>query len=239
MNFRVTYIPEPKLMFANGESFNPTVGLTKYGPRFSSKKEEDHKWIKVGMIGSSKSISLAHSLFEEMRYTIMPKKIVPWNIPFPGLSEDSPLKFSLTFDREWEQRITTDEIREIKRWGDRNSRIEQVLEMIDNKMKIIYEKSTPPDIIIISLPDEIEDVCVDPMLDNPLIKLENEDDFHSRIKVYGMKYKMPTQLIRPKTLLFKGTQDKPVIAWNLAVGILYKSQKGYPWKLTHLEENTC
>lgn len=54
-----------------------------------------------------------------------------------------------------------------------------------------------------------------------------------------MKYKIPTQLIRPDTLLFKGTQEKSIVFWNLAAGMLYKSQKGYPWKLTQLEENTC
>lgn len=238
--FKIDYISEPELMFAEKkESLNPTVGLIKYGPRFSSKDEKQHKWAKVGIIGSSKSISIVTSFLEDMRYQIAPKKICPWSIPFPGLYEDSPLKFSISLSDEWQQRFNSEEIEEIKSLKNKNERIEKVLQLIDNKMKIIYEKSTPPDIIIISLPEDIECLCVDARMENPLIKLKNEDDFHSRIKVDGMKYKMATQLIRPRTLMLKGTQEKSIVAWNLAVGLLYKSQKGYPWKLTHLEDNTC
>jgi len=29
------------------------------------------------------------------------------------------------------------------------------------------------------------------------------------------------------------------IAWNLAVGLLYKAQKGHPWKLAEFELDTC
>jgi hypothetical protein len=238
MAFKIDYIPEPKLMFMKGEALNPTVGLIKYGPRFSSVDEKKHKWIKVGIIWSSKSISQTLSFFEEMKFTIVPMEIKPWRIPFPSLNEDSPLLFSLSCQPQWQKRITVDEIITIKKEKSRNKRIEAVLELIGNKIKVIYEKS-PPEIIVISLPEEIEELCTDPKMDNPLIKLANEDDFHHRIKVYGMKYKMPTQIIRSRTFLLKATQEKSEIAWNLAVGILYKSQKGYPWKLTSLEENTC
>jgi len=42
---------------------------------------------------------------------------------------------------------------------------------------------------------------------------------------------------REKTV--KKTQDKSDVAWNLAVGLLYKSQKGHPWKLAEFELDTC
>jgi hypothetical protein len=54
-----------------------------------------------------------------------------------------------------------------------------------------------------------------------------------------MQLRIPSQIIRPETLLFEGTQDRCLVAWNIVVGMLYKCQRGHPWKLTHLEENTC
>ena len=238
MTFRIDYISEPKLMFLNGESINPTVGLLKYSPRFSSEDETKHKWVKVGIIGTSKSISQTINFFEDMRYNILPEKTVKWLMPFPGVNEQSPLKFSFSFRPEWQERFSIEEIKTIEGIETLDGRIEKVLSLVDSKMKVIYEKS-PPEVIIVTIPEEIEKLCINQNYDNPLIKLRNEDDFHNRIKVYGMRYKMPTQLIRPKTFALEGTQDKSLIAWNLAVGMLYKSQKGYPWKLTYLPQETC
>ncbi len=226
-------------MFLQGDSYNPTVGLIKYRPRFSTIDETEHKWLKVGIIGSGQSISLTSNLLDEMRYPAIPEKIAKWNIPFPGLSEKSPLRFSLSYRPEWQQKVSITEIEQILSEKTREKKAESFLKLIDKKLEVIYDKTPPPDVVIISIPREIENECKDPRYDRPLLKLPNQDDFHNCLKLYGMKYKIPTQLIRPDTLLFKGTQEKSIVFWNLAVGMLYKSQKGYPWKLAHLEENTC
>ena len=238
MSFKIQYIEEPELMFMGGTALNPTVGLIKYGPRFSTSDEKEHKWLKVGIIGTGKSISDTISFFEDMKYTINPKEIKKWRLPFPGLNEDTKLQFSISVPPEWQKRITYNEIQELRSERNRETRTEMVMDLIDKKIKTLSEKN-PPEVIIISIPDEIEELCSNPNYDNPLIKLKNEDDFHHRIKVYGMKYHIPTQIIRARTFSLKGTQQKSEVAWNMAVGILYKSQRGYPWKLTELEENTC
>lgn len=67
MTLKFTYIEEPKLQFQSGEAYNPTVGLWKYGPRFSSKHEKGHKWLKIGIIGSGASVSRALAMLEEMK----------------------------------------------------------------------------------------------------------------------------------------------------------------------------
>lgn len=240
MNFKFSYIDEPLLRFFNGEAYNPVIGLCKFGPRFSSVDEKNHKWLKVGLIGSAHSLSITLNLLDEMRRPASPKKVTKWNIPFPGLSENSPLKFSLSYLAELREQILPDEIEEITKQKTRFDKVEKFLEIIERKIKnLSTNKSPPPDVIIVAIPREIEDMCKDPSYDNPLLKLSNDDDFHNRIKLYGMKYSIPTQIIRPNTLEFKGTQEKSIVFWNLAVGLLYKSQKGYPWKLAQLEENTC
>lgn len=239
MSLRISYIEEPKLMFSRGESYNPTVGLIKYGPRFSTVDETEHKWLKVGIIGSGQSLSLTSNLLEDMRHPAIPDRITRWNIPFPGLSEKSPLKFSLSYRPEWQQKVSVTETGKVLSEKTREKKAESFLELVDEKLEVIYGKNPPPDVVFVNIPKEIENECKDPKYDKPLLKLPNRDDFHNRLKLYGMKYKIPTQLIRPDTLSFKGTQEKSIVFWNLAVAMLYKSQKGYPWKLARLEENTC
>lgn len=240
MKFKFNYIEEPRLQFSNGEAYNPLVGLCKYGPRFASKDEKDHKWLKVGLIGSSHSLSATVTMLDEMRSSSIPKKVTKWNIPFPGLCENSPLNFSLSYLPAMREQIYSEEIEQITAQKTRFDKVAKFLEIIEKKIKnLSNNKSPPPEVIIVSIPREIEEVCKDPSYDNPLLKLSNDDDFHNRIKLYGMKYGVPTQIIRPNTLDFKGTQEKATVFWNLAVGLLYKSQKGHPWKLAELEENTC
>jgi len=238
-NFDIDYIEEPKLKFLSGESFNPCVGLLKFGPRFSSIDEKTHKWLKVGIIGSAQSIALTHKILNEMSLPSIPKRITKWSLPFPGLNEYSPLKFSLSYSPEWQQRISSAEIEEILIEKTHSKRTSKLIGIIASKIKILSEKSPPPDVIIVSLPRDLEEECKDAQSDKPLLKLENNDDFHNRIKLYGMDYKIPTQIIRADTLEFVGTQEKHTVFWNLAVGLLYKSQRGHPWKLAHLDDNTC
>jgi hypothetical protein len=115
---------------------------------------------------------------------------------------------------------------------------EVALDKIEKKLKLIYDKETPPDIIIISIPEEFYKLCSCSQSEKPFIKV-GVDDFHNRVKIIAMKNKIPTQIIRPETPEFEKTQERCLVAWNLVVGMLYKCQKGHPWKLTHLEENTC
>lgn len=235
-----THLLEPKLLFAgDGEAESPCVGLTKYGPRGLSTDSDSHLWIGVGFIGSTRSISMARELLESMKLPIVPKEEKPWNMTFPGLGRDSPLRFSLCFRKEWEKQFTKDEIDVIDQLTHKGERVENLLQIIDRKLQIISEKETPPHITIISIPEEIENKCLERNSTVALLKTKTGEDFHNRIKVYGMKWNTPTQVIRSRTLLFKGTQDKSMMAWNLAVGILYKSQKGHPWKISKLEKDTC
>lgn len=231
--FKVDYIKEPKLLFnSGGTSLNPCIGLTKYGPRFSGSKNNDFREFKVGIIGSSKSIALTKELFETLQYKILPLgEIKPWKIPFPGLNSNSKLKFRFVFNPEWESIIEPTDLDKLQA---ANSSSEAALNLIKRKLKLIYEKETPPDIILISFPQEFYTICECSETDKPLIKV-GIDDFRNRIKLLAMQQKIPSQIVRPETLLLDGTQERCIVAWNLVVGMLYKCQKGHPWKLTHLE----
>ena len=237
-DFSVEHIKEPKLLFnKGGEALNPCVGLIKFGPRFSGHKTIKFQEFKIGIIGSAKTIIQTKQLFESFEYKIAPKIIKPWKIPFPGLHSNSPIKFSFNFNPEWVTEIKEDDIKKLEEI-DKSKRSSYALELIKNKILNIEGKETPPHLIILSLPSEFFELCCDSRTEKPLIKVEN-DDFHNRVKLLAMELKVPTQIIRPETLNFEKTQERCLVAWNLVVGLLYKCQKGHPWKLTYLEENTC
>lgn len=235
--FKIEYLEEPKLLFdENGESFNPCVGLIKFGPRFGSSKKHKKREFKVGIVGSQKSIILTRELFESFKYKIYPKKEVkPWKIPFQGLNENSRLGFEFIFDSQWESEVSEEDLNNIKKAKDSS---ETAFNLLTEKIRLVYGKETSPDIVLIAIPEEFYNICECTKAEKPLIKVCG-DDFHNRIKLFAMKLGIPTQIIRPETIVFKGTQERCLIAWNLSVGLLYKCQKGHPWKLTYLEENTC
>ena len=235
--FAIHYIKEPPLLFKNGgTSLNPCIGLIKHGPRFSGLDAQSVREFKVGIIGSYKSIVLTKQLFDSFQNKILPSgEIKPWKIPFPGLDSNSKLGFRFVFNPEWESVIEMQDFYDIQ---SAVSPSEKALEYIKEKLIFIYEKETPPDIILISIPSEFYKICECSDSKKPNIKV-GIDDFHNRVKLIGMQLKIPTQLIRPETLLFQDTQERCLVAWNIVVGMLYKCQRGHPWKLTNLEENTC
>lgn len=240
MSFKVEYLDEPYLMFSNGgKSKDPRIGLLKFGPR-TPVNEPVNVIIKVGLIGCSNSVSEIQNLLKEMRNRILPNVDSPkkWRIPFPGLGKDSPLKISINLQKRWREIFSPDEINYVIDQKTKNDRIEVFIKYIEHKMKVIYEKESPPDVIIVCIPEEIYLKCVSPASIKEKMQTDYSD-FHSRIKLHGIVKKIPTQIIHPYTLKGFMVQDRCDIAWNLTVGLLYKSQKGHPWKLAELEENTC
>jgi len=237
--FHVKHLEESELKFAEGTAKDPRVGLVKYGPRTPSNKS-DHLVVKVGLIGSSDSIGALERLFDDMRHQIARDDDTPkrWRPPFPGLGEGSPLNFSLNFQKRWRQVITRREIQTIRDIDSRSRRLEKAIEFITNHVDILYAKETPPDIIFVAIPQEIKDACTPEGQKRPKLKA-GESDFHSRIKLAGMRNKIPTQLVRPSTLRGEATQDRADTAWNIGVATLYKARKGHPWKLAKLDEGTC
>ena len=237
--YKVEHLAEPELLFANGgRSSDPRIGLYKFGPRTPS--DDPNVTMKIGLIGDIFSLSEIQRLFKLMRNKIIPKSPTPqkWKMPFPGLGNKGGLSININTNKSWRQTITNKEIDTINDIRIKSDRIESFISLVEKKIKIIYEKETPPNIIIICIPEKIYQSSVSK--NSVKEKMQTEySDFHSRMKINSILNKIPTQLIHPNTLTGKATQEESDIAWNLIVGLLYKSQKGHPWKLTELEENTC
>lgn len=244
MTFKLENLEEPELMFGNnGRAKDPRIGLVKYGPR-TPEGESHHVSMKIGLIGDSYSITEIQSFFKLMRERILPKKPpkspIPqkWKIPFPGLSGESPLDVSMNLQKRWRQIITNEEINNIVASDSKSEIMERTISLIEDKTNTIYGRETPPDVIIICIPDKIYQKYASASSFKQRIQTE-ESDLHNRIKLNSIVRKIPTQIIHPNTLRWKRTQDLSDVAWNLTVGLLYKSQKGHPWKLAEFELDTC
>lgn len=240
MSFNTTYIEEPELKFKEGERKDPRAGLMKFGPW--TPGSSDHNEIKVGLLGTSVSNSAVREFFREMETVIPrgseePRRHQP---PFPSMGKDSPFEASFILQPRWERQLKPYDVELIQDAKGPSESVDVLLNTIDKQIEFLKRRTDPPpDVVVISLPEEIVAECTPGGIDKAKMKA-GTTDFHDRIKTFGLKYDIPTQLIRPSTLNFNQPgQEKAEVAWNLAVGMLYKSREGKPWKVADLEETTC
>ena len=253
-NLLTFFIEEPNLIFSErAECTEPQGGLYLYGPSGRYADNKPNPIISdVGIVGTSKSIGATQTFFEYI-HRVIPSESVG-RLDFPGLGINNKLLFDIKFDEQWIEIINDKEIQQGNEMDDRLKRIDYFLDLIDKKMLNIKKKGEP-DLIIFSLPEEIIQLCKNPEHkgDNIIItdrrfkkeltqeQIKGDFDFHSIIKLFGMKHNIPTQFIKPKTLdVYRkiGVQDLATRAWNLSVAMYYKS-KGYPWKIAKLDPFTC
>ncbi|MFC7226793.1 hypothetical protein N0B31_05205 [Salinirubellus salinus] len=237
--FDVDFLTEPDLVFDGGQSAkDPRAGLLKYGP-CPPRDGSEHEIVRIGLIGDSWSISAMRGLLEDMRYGILPNGSdrERWNQPFPGLGPNSELRMSFDQRQMWRGRIEEDDLDALTGVRGESKRVEQAINYVKFQMENICSQTPNPDVVIVSIPETLAELLTEGKKADTI--RTTDTDFRSRIKLLGMLNDTPTQLIGPKTLRGEDVQPKREVAWNLAVGLLYKARRGRPWKLTELKSNTC
>lgn len=236
-DFKVEQVPETELVFADGGTArDPRAGLLKYGP-CPPRDGSDHEVIRIGIIGDSWSITNLRDLLEEMNHGILPggdpKR---WKHPFPPLGRDSALQMEFDHRKKWRGIIENGDIEALENLSGKKQ-VEKALKYTEYRIESVCSKTPPPDVVIVTVPESLASMLTG---SKKADTIRTEDtDFRSRIKLVGMLNQTPTQLIGPKTLRGEDVQSRREIAWNLAVGLLYKARKGRPWKLAELKDNTC
>jgi hypothetical protein len=235
-DFKTERIREPELVFANGGTArDPRAGLLEHGP-CPTEGQPGHQIIRVGIVGNDWSISKIRGLLSEMSYGIRPDKKKRSHHPFPSLGPNSALQLEFDHRREWRGKIKPSDIEKLKKLPE-EKRVEKAIEYTDKRIESICTENPKPDVIIVSVPEELANLLT---RDKKGQSIRNKKtDFRSRVKLLGIYNETPTQLIKPNTLKGEDVQPKREIAWNLAVGLLYKAREGRPWKLAELEPNTC
>lgn len=183
------------------------------------------------------SWSLSALLLEEMRHGILPKgsKRERWNRPFPGLGPQSALKMSFDQRQMWRGEVERADVGALEGVHSDDERVETALDYIKYQIENVCSKTPSSDVLIGSIPQELAALLTaDKKADT--IRTE-ETDFRSRIELLGMPNETPTQLIGSKTLRGEDVQSRREVAWNLAVGPLYKARRSRPWKLTRIRSD--
>lgn len=250
------HVREPDLIFGqNNKCVEPKGGLFLFGPYGRYVSGEVVPIVAdVGIIETSKSIGDTINFFDRIRRRIPAKSA--GGIDFPGLGVNGKLRFDVKFDEQWQEVITSSDVSECRQIETRIERINYFLDLLEEKIRNLHRKEPSPMITICALPLEFIKMCRSPEQKGYHIiithrrfekrrisppQLEGDYDLHRIIKVFGMKYEMPTQVILPHTLDVerkRGVQDLATRAWNLSMALYYKSE-GVPWKLAQLDPGTC
>jgi len=235
--FKISRLDEPEIHFKDGSDVSPKRGLMEYGPRL---KNNEHQAINVAAIGDAESIRLLNEMFLDWSTVIHPDqnddKIRPWRIPFPGLNSRSNLNTTVAFPERWRYRIVNRDIQSIRAHDTRAGKFEEFLTLIREEIDWLSDDDPTPDVIIVCIPDEILGELRDGNHSDVIVDGRN---LHSQIKIAGMENGIPTQLIKPETLDTTSPTDRATKAWNLSLGLLYKSQQGHPWKTKKMDHGTC
>jgi hypothetical protein len=160
---RVERIPEPSLVFHNGELHpNPKNGLNDFGPAGLSIAGNHRYEIGLGYVGTGKTIDLAKNWIAQCAAPILgstearKRNLFP---SFPGFSKDSSFQSSFVWNTGWEQTITSSEISALLDVADRRERFELALDLTSEKVRVLAETDNAPDVVVCALPDEIVESC--------------------------------------------------------------------------------
>jgi len=161
-SFHAWHVPEPKLLFAaQNQSVDPKTGLALYGPFDAGERPV----IRVGIIGSGETIAEAVNWLQSVRREVEPLKqgskqryadpiLFP---PFPGFTPESA--FRCEFRTSHEQTLAPRELEAASEIPDPSKRIQAVVDLISERLQVIAESESPPDVVIAAMPANVERSC--------------------------------------------------------------------------------
>ncbi|MFE4757914.1 hypothetical protein ACFRIB_48385 [Streptomyces mirabilis] len=162
--------------------------------------------------------------------------------PFCGFQPDGPFASRLRTDGP-EAKITAAEIRAVT--ADRRRRLDgfnQLLDVIDDRLRRLAGLDAPPSVVFITLPSEISKRYWAVHQRNRGV--ETVWNLRAGIKARAMHRGLRTQLLQQETVesdLDAHTSDlehHADLAWNLFTAIYFKAG-GFPWTPVGLAEGTC
>ncbi|MGA3118479.1 MAG: hypothetical protein ABSF90_29135 [Syntrophobacteraceae bacterium] len=158
------------------------------------------------------------------------------NRDFPGFNKENSFKCSFVLNQRWEKTLNYRELQAVLEIVDKRERIEKLVEMIDSCLSSIVRTPPIPDIIMIAITEEMEELAHS-------YKISGNFHLNLRrcIKARAMNQPtpIPVQIITQRALKGKGDVQEPALrAWNFCTAQYYKAN-GTPWIAPTLEPDTC
>lgn len=156
------FIPEPKLVFGDGDlSVDPRTGLAAFGPVASGLSNPT---IQVGIIGTGKGIDAMRGYLDAMRGRIEPglnskgKLFDPFCFPdFPGV--DKSYRVSFETDKRIQRIIPLDYFKSAIKSTNPATRLREVITLVTAELGALATVEPNPDVVVIAMPPEVENAC--------------------------------------------------------------------------------
>lgn len=239
LNTSTIWLEEPDLLFAGGKTHpDPKVGIPLYGPR-SLGTTRHKKEIHIGFIGTGESVANAQRFITECCEGVSGDEETE---PFPGFKLDRGFYSEILTDSKIVELITRQESLDILSIRKSRLRFETLLELLEDKLKLLSRKDYPLDYIFLVLSKELYKECrVTDYFEKGLGQVHR--DLRRAFKSLAMQYLKPTQLLQEATTLGVSSKNKQLdhkakIAWNLMTGLYFKVE-GLPWGPSGLAPDSC
>ncbi|MEK6279363.1 MAG: hypothetical protein AABN95_03340 [Acidobacteriota bacterium] len=230
---------EPELLFADGNTHpDPKVGIPLYGPR-SLGTTRHKKEIQVGFIGTAESVSHAQDFIAECCEGVAGDEDTA---PFPGFKLDRGFYSEILTDSKIVEPITRQESLDILSIRRSRLRFETLLELLEDKLRLLNRKDHPLDYTFLVLSKELYKECrVTDYFEKGLGPVHR--DLRRAFKSLAMQFYQPTQILQETTTAGVSSRSRQLdhkakIAWNLMTGLYFKVE-GLPWGPTGLAPDSC
>lgn len=262
---KIRYLKEPNLQFGGYfEHPDSKTGLREFGPFGKSITGLHPTSIRIGFVGTKETIYWAQNwinrcsgyiesenikkrntktnkdalLFDLNKYNNarvidrLEKILTP---DFVGFNKTTSFASEFQVNDRWIRIIRSQDIASILTLAHKADIIWKLVNLFDDAIASISQTDPTPDIIIVSLPPEVES-------DAHSVRLSGNYYLNLRraIKARSMRWNIPLQLLTESTVTGDGrdVQDVATRAWNFCTAQYYKAN-GIPWRISTLEENTC
>ena len=251
---KTEFFHEPELEFGTGRHIDIKFGLMNYGP-FDFDNSLAPKKIKLGIVGTPETIEGVAAWLEKCRDGISAKQSKRPNLfpRFPGFGEEMSLCADFVLDDQLQRAIPQNYFDELCQGPKTDEVLQKIAQLYLAELEYLAEKATTVDVFVCAFPfvlvqfleQDEEEVGGDVDETQESVAISPKFILHDLLKAQAMRFRKPTQIIRPSTyderkqLKPKTTsenkrqlQDEATRAWNLYTALYYKAG-GTPWRLAH------
>lgn len=231
---KATYLGEPRLQFCTGQHTDPKVGVTTHGP--FALRGQPPRVAQIGIVGTAESIESATGWFKSCIGGVPGEGDQPG---FPGCTSELGFMVDLVFDPAWHAVISRNERDAVLEPRRKKDQFVAAVQLIDDKLAQLAELDSPPDYVVLALPQDLVDACGSVKYRNEA-HLLTQRDLRRALKAAAMRHRLPTQILLGRTIEGSPRQvdHKSRCAWNMFT-CLYFKLGGIPWAPIGLDPDTC